>query len=162
MQSTRFPLHLAPSGDHGVKPRLSPFYPESGDSPLYRRLIASVPEQSQHRRNSHCSRSAASVSACLLPRAVSSRMTRLYPCLARPSAFPFAQCTRCLLEISLRLRCQSSPPHQSSPSLHRKRFLSIHGVVQKLSRVGRHLVRSENHRLLSSRSLAVWRTVTAA
>jgi putative transposase len=41
-------------------------------------------------------------------------------------------------------------------------FLSLHGVVQNLFRVGRHLLRSTNHRLLRSRSFAVWRTVTAA
>jgi putative transposase len=42
------------------------------------------------------------------------------------------------------------------------RFLSIHGVVQNLFRVGRHLLRSTNHRLLRSRSFEVWRKVTAA
>jgi hypothetical protein len=36
------------------------------------------------------------------------------------------------------------------------------GVVQNLFRVGRHLLRSTNHRLLRSRSFAVWQTVTAA
>ena len=43
-----------------------------------------------------------------------------------------------------------------------QRFLSLHGVVQNLFRVGRHLLRSVNHRLLRSRSFGVWRTVTAA
>ena len=43
-----------------------------------------------------------------------------------------------------------------------QRFLSIHGVVQNLFRVGRHLLRSRNHRLLRSRSFEVWRKVTAA
>src|SRR5712691_10366803 len=43
-----------------------------------------------------------------------------------------------------------------------QRFLSLHGVVQNLFRVGRHLLRSTNHRLLRSRSFAVWQTVTAA
>jgi len=43
-----------------------------------------------------------------------------------------------------------------------QRFLSTHSVIQNLFRVGRHLLRSANHRLLRSRSLAVWRTVTAA
>ena len=43
-----------------------------------------------------------------------------------------------------------------------QRFLSLHGVVQNLFRVGRHLLRSTNHRLLRSRSFGVWRTVTAA
>jgi putative transposase len=42
-----------------------------------------------------------------------------------------------------------------------QRFLSLHGVLQNLFRVGRHLLRSANHRLLRSRSFEVWRTVTA-
>ena len=45
---------------------------------------------------------------------------------------------------------------------HAQRFLSLHDAVQNLFRVGRHLLRSSNHRLLRSRSFAVWRTVTAA
>ena len=43
-----------------------------------------------------------------------------------------------------------------------QRFLSLHGLVQNLFRVGRHLLRSTNHRLLRLRSFEVWRTVTAA
>jgi putative transposase len=43
-----------------------------------------------------------------------------------------------------------------------QRFLSLHGFVQNLFRVGRHLLRSTNYRLLRSRSFLVWRTVTAA
>jgi len=43
-----------------------------------------------------------------------------------------------------------------------QRFLSLHGVVQNLFRVGRHLLRSTNHRLMRSRSFATWRTATAA
>ncbi len=41
-----------------------------------------------------------------------------------------------------------------------QRFLSVHGVVQNLFRVGRHLVSSANHRLLRERSLHAWRQVT--
>ena len=40
-------------------------------------------------------------------------------------------------------------------------FLSVHGVVQNLFRVGRHLLRSSNYRLLRLRSFTVWRSVTA-
>ena len=42
-----------------------------------------------------------------------------------------------------------------------QRFLSLHGVVQNLFRVGRHLLKSTNHRLLRSRSFSIWQTVTA-
>jgi putative transposase len=41
-------------------------------------------------------------------------------------------------------------------------FLSLHGVVQNLFRVGRHWLKSTKCRLLRSRSFAIWRTVTAA
>ena len=40
-------------------------------------------------------------------------------------------------------------------------FLSLHGVVHNLFRLGRHLIRSENYRFLRSRSFSMWRTVTA-
>ncbi len=43
-----------------------------------------------------------------------------------------------------------------------QRFLSVHGVVQNLFRVGRHLVSSANHRMLRERSLRAWRQVTCA
>jgi putative transposase len=45
---------------------------------------------------------------------------------------------------------------------HTQRFLSLHDAVRNVFRVRRHLLRSANYRLLRSRSLAVWRTVTAA
>ena len=41
-------------------------------------------------------------------------------------------------------------------------FLSVHGVVQNLFRVGRHLLRSSNYRVLRLRPFTVWRSVTAA
>jgi putative transposase len=44
---------------------------------------------------------------------------------------------------------------------HAQRFLCLHDAVRNLFRVGRHLLRSSNHRLLRSRSFAVWCEVTA-
>ena len=41
-----------------------------------------------------------------------------------------------------------------------QRFLSLHGAVHNLFRLGRHLIRSENYRFLRSRSFSIWRTVT--
>ena len=43
-----------------------------------------------------------------------------------------------------------------------QRFLSLHGVVRNLFCVARHMLRSTHHRLLRSRSIEVWRRVTAA
>ena len=43
-----------------------------------------------------------------------------------------------------------------------QRFLSVHGVILNLFRVGRHLVSSANHRLLRERSFRAWQQVTCA
>ena len=45
---------------------------------------------------------------------------------------------------------------------HAQRFLSIHGLVQNLFRVGRHLLRAVHHRSLRTRSFRVWDEVTCA
>ena len=45
---------------------------------------------------------------------------------------------------------------------HAQRFLSVHGVVQNLFRVGRHLLRAVHHRLLRTRSFRIWDEVTCA
>ena len=43
-----------------------------------------------------------------------------------------------------------------------QRFWSVHGVIQNLFRVGRHLLRSANHRILRAHSMFVWLEVTCA
>jgi len=43
-----------------------------------------------------------------------------------------------------------------------QRFLSVHGVILNLFRVGRHLLRPANHRMLRARSFLVWSEVTCA
>ena len=45
---------------------------------------------------------------------------------------------------------------------HLQRFASIHGVVQNLFRVGRHLLRATLHRVLRSRAFVEWEAVTCA
>lgn len=45
---------------------------------------------------------------------------------------------------------------------HAQRFSSVHGPVQNLFRVGRHLLRAVHHRLLRTRSFFVWDAVTCA
>ena len=45
---------------------------------------------------------------------------------------------------------------------HAQRFLSVHGVVQNLFRVGRHLLRAAHHRLLRTRASTEWDAVTCA
>ena len=45
---------------------------------------------------------------------------------------------------------------------HLQRFASVHGVVQNLFRVGRHLLRAAHHRLLRARSFRFWDELTCA
>ena len=45
---------------------------------------------------------------------------------------------------------------------HLQRFASVHGVVQNLFRVGRHLLRAGHHRLLRSQAFGAWDAVTCA
>ncbi len=47
-------------------------------------------------------------------------------------------------------------------AVHLQRFASVHGVVQNLFRVGRHLVRAADHRLLRTRAFVEWDVVTCA
>ena len=49
----------------------------------------------------------------------------------------------------------------ASPA-HAQRFLSAHGIVLNLFRLGRHLLRAIHHRLLRSRSFRVWDEATWA
>jgi putative transposase len=44
---------------------------------------------------------------------------------------------------------------------HAQRFVSVHGLVRNLFRVGRHLLRSTHHRVLRTRSFHVWDAVTS-
>ena len=41
-----------------------------------------------------------------------------------------------------------------------QRFLSVHGITQNLFRVGRHLLRAANYRMLRARAFVVWNAVT--
>ena len=45
---------------------------------------------------------------------------------------------------------------------HLQRFVSVHGVVQNLFRVGRHLLRAVHQRLLRTRSFRAWDEATCA
>jgi putative transposase len=43
-----------------------------------------------------------------------------------------------------------------------QRFLSVHGITQNLFRVGRHLLRAANYRILRARAFVGWNAVTCA
>ena len=42
------------------------------------------------------------------------------------------------------------------------RFLSVHGAIQNLFRVGRHHLKAVHHRMFRDRALTVWNEVTCA
>ena len=45
---------------------------------------------------------------------------------------------------------------------HAQRFLSVHGPVRNLFRVGRHVLRAAHHRLRRTRAFVAWDAVTCA
>ena len=45
-------------------------------------------------------------------------------------------------------------------SAQAQRFLSVHGQVHNLFRVGRHLLRAANYRILRGRAFVAWQEVT--
>ena len=68
-----------------------------------------------------------------------------------------------------RAEASHQPTHQRERQMrrfksaaHLQRFASVHGVVQNLFRVGRHLLRAAHHRLLRVRSFRLWDEVTCA
>ena len=50
---------------------------------------------------------------------------------------------------------------QFKSSAQAQRFLSVHGLIGNLFRVGRHLLRAPHHRLLRSRAFLAWNDITA-
>jgi putative transposase len=49
---------------------------------------------------------------------------------------------------------------QFKSSAQAQRFLSVHGLIGNLFRVGRHLLRAAHHRVLRSRAFLTWNDVT--
>ncbi len=45
---------------------------------------------------------------------------------------------------------------------HAQRFLSVHSQVHNLFRIGRHLPRAKDYKMLRSRSFETWQQVTSA
>ncbi len=57
-------------------------------------------------------------------------------------------------------RAQEWQMRRFKPPGQAQRFLAVHSQVHNLFRVGRHLVRAANYRLLRNRSFAMWQQVT--
>lgn len=45
---------------------------------------------------------------------------------------------------------------------HAQRFVAIHGLIQNLFRVGRHLPQAVNHRLFREHAFGIWNAVTSS
>ena len=102
-----------------------------------------------------------------LPRRLISDKLRSYPAARRAVMPSVVHCTE--RYANNRAEVSHQPTRQrerqmrrfKSPA-HLQRFAAVHGVVQNLFRVGRHLLRAAHHRLLRTRALAEWATVTCA
>ena len=69
--------------------------------------------------------------------------------------------------VSNRAEVSHQPTRQRERQMRRfksaaqvQRFASVHGLVQNLFRVGRHLLRSAYHRLLRRKAFREWDAVT--
>ncbi len=61
-----------------------------------------------------------------------------------------------------RAEVSHQPTRRFTSAAHAQRSLSVHGLVQNLFRVGRHLLRAAHHRVLRTRSFRAWDEVTCA
>ena len=60
------------------------------------------------------------------------------------------------------IRQQERQMRRFKSAAHAQRFVSVHGLVQNLFRVGRHLLRFVHHQLLRRQAFQVWNAVTCA
>ncbi len=60
------------------------------------------------------------------------------------------------------VRQRERPMRGFKSAAQAQRFWPVHGVIQNLFRVGRHLLRSASHRMLRTHSLLVWHETTCA
>ena len=102
-----------------------------------------------------------------VPRRLITDKLRSYPAACRTLMPSVVHCTdqyaNNRAEVShqaTRLRERQMRRFKSAGQL--QRFASVHGVVQNLFRVGRHLLRAAHHRLLRRRAFVEWEAVTCA
>ena len=102
-----------------------------------------------------------------VPRRRITDQLRSYPAAARtvmPSVVPVTdQYANNRAEVSHQpTRQRERQMRRFKSAVHLQRFASVHGVVQNLFRVGRHLLRAAHHRLLRTRAFVEWEAVTCA
>ena len=102
-----------------------------------------------------------------VPRRLVTDKLRSYPAAHRTVMPSVVHCTR--QYANNRAEASHQPTRQRERQMrrfksvaHLQRFASVHGVVQNLSRVGRHLLRAAHYRLLRTRAFVEWEAVTCA
>ena len=100
-----------------------------------------------------------------VPRPLITDKLRSYPAACRTVMPSVVHCTD--QYANNRAEVSHQPTRQRERQMRRfksaaqaQRFLSVHGPIQNLFRVGRHLLRAVHHRLLRTRAFDVWREVT--
>ncbi len=100
-----------------------------------------------------------------VPRRLITDKLRSYPAACRTVMPSVVHCTD--QYANNRAEVSHQPTRQRERQMRRfksaaqaQRFLSVHGPIQNLFRVGRHLLRAVHHRLLRTRAFGVWREVT--
>ncbi len=102
-----------------------------------------------------------------VPRRLITDKLRSYPAACRTAMPSVVHCTD--QYANNRAEVSHQPTRQRERQMRRfksatqlQRFASVHGVVQNLFRVGRHLLRATHHRVLRSRAFVEWEAVTCA
>ena len=102
-----------------------------------------------------------------VPRRLITDKLRSYPAARRTMMPSVVHCTD--RYANNRVEVSHQPTRQRERQMrrfksaaHLQLFASVHGVVQNLFRVGRHLLRSVHHRLLRARAFVEWDAVTCA
>jgi putative transposase len=102
-----------------------------------------------------------------VPRRLITDKLRSYPAACRTVMPSVVHCTdqyaNNRAEVSHQpTRQRERQMRQCKSAAHTQRFLSVHGPIQNLFRVGRHLLRALHHRWLRTRSFRIWDEVTCA
>ena len=102
-----------------------------------------------------------------VPRRLITDKLRSYPAACRTVMPSVVHCTD--RHANNRAEVSHQPTRQRerqmrrfTSAVHLQRFASVHGVVQNLFRVGRHVLGAADHRLLRTRAFVEWDVVTCA
>ena len=100
-----------------------------------------------------------------VPRRLITDKLRSYPAACRMVMPSVVHCTDQYANNRAEVSHQSTRQRERQmrrfkSAAHAQRFLSVHGIVLNLFRLGRHLLRAVHHRLLRTRAFGVWREVT--